>query len=91
MFVCTIVCVQNTVFYISQSGSVLAPLQLHSDLDAQRQIAYTIGDKVGCSEASTQQLMACLRKVDAQILNTAVAQVFLFTYKLTLHETLTLF
>ena len=54
---------------------MLADWSFHSDLDAQREIAFQLGRAVGCPASSTQELMSCMRQVDARVLNDIANQV----------------
>ncbi|XP_072048631.1 cholinesterase-like [Amphiura filiformis] len=59
---------------ILQSGTSLDDWSIHEDLEEQREIAFKIGEEVGCSATSTQDLIACMRQVDAEVLNQASYQ-----------------
>ncbi|XP_072048627.1 cholinesterase-like [Amphiura filiformis] len=59
---------------ILQSGSSLEDWSLHEDLEEQREIAFKIGEQVGCSATNTQDLISCMRQVDAEVLNQASYQ-----------------
>ena len=49
-----------------QSGSSLDDWSHHEDLEEQRDIAFQLGQQVDCSTSDTQELMSCLRQVDAE-------------------------
>ncbi|XP_072049932.1 cholinesterase 2-like [Amphiura filiformis] len=56
---------------ILESGSILSPWAFHNDLDAQREMAFKFGEQVGCPASNTQELISCMRQVDAQEIDTA--------------------
>ncbi|XP_072048619.1 uncharacterized protein [Amphiura filiformis] len=59
---------------ILQSGSILAPWSFNADLDKERDVAFKLGEAVGCSVTTTQELISCMRKVEAQVINAAAVE-----------------
>ncbi|XP_072049224.1 cholinesterase-like isoform X2 [Amphiura filiformis] len=61
---------------ILESGSIFSPWAFHYDLDAQREMAFKVGEEVGCPATSTHELISCMRQVDAQEIDAAANKLF---------------
>ncbi|XP_072048621.1 cholinesterase-like [Amphiura filiformis] len=59
---------------ILESGSILASWSFNEDLEKQRDSAFKLGEAVGCPATTTQQLISCMREVEAQVINAAATE-----------------
>ena len=57
-----------------QSGSIVSTWSIF-DEDAQRKEAFKLGEAVGCSSSTSQELLSCMREVDAQVISQIAAEV----------------
>ena len=59
-----------------QSGSIFAAWSFHDEND-QREKAFKLGEAVGCSASTSQELLSCMREVDAQVITKSASEVWL--------------
>ncbi|XP_072020501.1 cholinesterase-like [Amphiura filiformis] len=57
------------------SGSILSPWAFHHNIEDQRQRTYELAAEVGCTQTDNTELMKCLRRIRASVINRAAYDV----------------